>query len=389
MKAAVIHGPGNISYDTVDDPELNDNRDIIVKVTSTAICGSDLHIFSGGIPQPRSMVLGHEFMGIVEEVGLDVKNLKKGDRVIVPFPIACGHCFFCNDNLPGHCENSNPENYGPEGGIMTEKGGALFGYTDLYGGYDGGQSEYVRVPYGDYGPRLVPEGMSDEQVLFLTDIFPTGYTGIDWTGMKGGESVAIFGSGPVGLMALKSAHLRNAGKVIMIDTLQYRLDMANKIADCTTILWEEDGKDTIQQIRDLTEGRGTDICIDAVGFEPARNIWDKAKAVFNLEKGSVKVLEACMSAVRRGGFISVLGVYPMHYDNFPVGQFFDKGLTLKGGQAPAHKYIDLLLKEVVSGKVKLDDIITHRLPLSQIAYGYDIFNKKQEDCVKVILDPWA
>lgn len=388
MKAAVIHSPGNISYDTVDDPILKESRDIIVKVTSTAICGSDLHIYSGGIPQARNMVLGHEFMGIVEETGRDVKNLKVGDRVIVPFPIACGHCFFCDHHLPGHCENSNPENYGPEGGIMTEKGGALFGYTDLYGGYDGGQAEYVRVPYGDYGPRIVPEGMSDEQVLFLTDIFPTGYTGIDWAGIKGGESVAIFGSGPVGLMALKAAHLRNAGKVIIVDTVQYRLDMAKKVGDCITILWEDKVEDVIEQIRDLTEGRGTDICIEAVGFEPDRNIWDKAKAVWNLEKGSVKVLEACMSAVRRGGFISVLGVYPMHYDNFPVGQFFDKGLTLKGGQAPAQKYIDLLLNEVTKGNVKLDDIITHRLPLSQIAHGYDIFKRKEEGCVKVVLDPW-
>jgi threonine dehydrogenase-like Zn-dependent dehydrogenase len=388
MKAAVIHGPGSVTYDTVEDPGIIDSRDIILKVTSTAICGSDLHIYSGGIPQARNMVLGHEFMGIVEEVGPNVKNLQRGDRVVVPFPIACGHCFFCDHHLPGHCEESNPENYGPEGGILTEKGGALFGYTDLYGGYDGGQAQYVRVPYGDYGPRKVPDGMTDEQVLFLTDIFPTGYTGIDWSGMKGGESVAIFGCGPVGLMALKSAHLRNAGKVIMVDTVPYRLDMAQNVGDCITLLWEDDGKEVIEQIRDLTDGRGTDICIDAVGFEPDRNFWDKAKAVVNFEKGSVKVLEACMSAVRRGGFISVLGVYPMHYDNFPVGQFFDKGLTIKGGQAPAQKYIDLLMQEVVNGRVKLDDIITHRLPLSEIAHGYDIFNKKTDNCVKVILDPW-
>lgn len=388
MKAAVIHGPGNISYDTVDDPQLKDSRDIILKVTSTAICGSDLHIYSGGIPQPRDMVLGHEFMGIVQETGSDVKNLKPGDRVVVPFPIACGHCFFCNTHLPGHCENSNPENYGPEGGILTDKGGALFGYTDLYGGYDGGQAEYVRVPYGDYGPRKVPDHMTDEQVLFLTDIFPTGYTGIDWSGMKGGESLAIFGAGPVGLMALKAAHLRNAEKVIIVDTVQYRLDMAKKVADCITILWKDKAEEVVNEIRSLTEGRGTDICIDAVGFEPDRTVWDRAKAVVNFEKGSVKVLEACMSAVRRGGFVSVLGVYPMHYDNFPVGQFFDKGLTLKGGQAPAQKYIDILLEEVVNGKVVLDDIITHRLPLSKIAHGYDIFKNKEEDCVKVILDPW-
>ncbi len=388
MKAAVIHSPGKITYDTVEDPKLKDKQDIILKVTSTAICGSDLHIFRGGIPQPRDMVLGHEFMGIVEEVGSEVKNLKRGDRVVVPFPVACGGCFFCGQDLPGHCENSNKENYGPEGGILTEKGGGMFGYTDLYGGYDGGQSEYVRVPWGDFGPRIVPEGMSDEQVLFLTDIFPTGYTGIDWSGMKGGESVAIFGAGPVGLMALKAAHLRNAGKVFIIDTLPYRLEMAKKIADCIPVLWKDGVADVVNQIRELTEGRGADICIDAVGFEPDRTFWDRTKAVLNVEKGSTKVLEACMSAVRRGGFVSVLGVYPMHYDNFPVGQFFDKGITLKGGQAPVHKYIDLLFQELINGRVKLDDIITHRLPLSQIAHGYEIFDKKEEDCVKVVLDPW-
>jgi threonine dehydrogenase-like Zn-dependent dehydrogenase len=241
MKAAVIHGPANVKYDSVDDPKLKDQRDIILKVTATAICGSDLHIYSGGIPQPRPMVLGHEFMGIVEETGRQVTNLKVGDRVVVPFPIACGTCFFCNHDLPGHCENSNPEHYGPEGGLFTEKGGALFGYTDLYGGYDGGQAQYVRVPYADYGPRKVPDNLSDEQVLFLTDIFPTGYTGIDWGEVKGGETVAIFGSGPIGIMAAKSAFLRGAAVVINVDTLPYRLEKARQSAGSHTILWEDDG----------------------------------------------------------------------------------------------------------------------------------------------------
>lgn len=387
MKAAVIHGPGKVTCDNVDDPVIQNERDIILKVTATAICGSDLHIYSGGIPQPRPMVLGHEFMGIVEETGKAVTNLKRGDRVVVPFPIACGHCFFCDHHLPGHCENSNPDHYGPEGGLLTEKGGALFGYTDLYGGYDGGQAEYVRVPYADYGPRLVPDNLTDEQVLFLTDIFPTGYTGIDWGNVQGGETVAIFGAGPVGIMAAKSAWLRGAERVIIVDTVQYRLDKANTAADCETILWKNGAKDVIEQIRSMSNGRGADVCVDAVGFEPDRGLLDRAKAVVNLEKGSPKVLEACMSAVRRGGTVSVLGVYPTTYDNFPVGQFFDKGIILKGGQAPAQKHIDILLKYVQEGKVKLDDIITHRLPLSQIAHAYDIFKKKEDNCVKVVLDP--
>jgi threonine dehydrogenase-like Zn-dependent dehydrogenase len=388
MKAAVIHAPGKVTCDTVPDPIIKEQTDVILRVTATAICGSDLHIYSGGIPQPRPMVLGHEFMGIVEEKGSGVKNLNRGDRVVVPFPIACGSCFFCNHDLPGHCENSNPQNYGPEGGLLTQKGGALFGYTDLYGGYDGGQAQYVRVPYAHFGPRKVPENLTDEQVLFLTDIFPTGYTGIDWGEVNGGEIVAIFGSGPVGIMAAKSAWLRNAGRVIIIDTLQYRLDKAAATANCETILWKEDAKEVVDQIRGLSEGRGADVCIDAVGFEPERTIIDRAKAVVNLEKGSVKVLEACMSAVRRGGIVSVLGVYPTTYDNFPIGQFFDKGITLRAGQAPAHKYIDELLAHVNEGRVKLDDIITHRLSLTEVSHGYDIFKKKEDGCVKVVLDPW-
>lgn len=389
MKASVIHGPGKVTCDTVDDPTIKEERDIILKVTATAICGSDLHIYSGGIPQPRPMVLGHEFMGIVEEVGKGVKNLKHGDRVVVPFPIACGGCFFCNHGLPGHCENSNPEHYGPEGGLLTEKGGALFGYTDLYGGYDGGQAQYVRVPYADYGPRKVPDNLTDEQVLFLTDIFPTGYTGVDWGEVKGGETVAIFGSGPVGLMSAKSAWLRKAARVIIVDTLQYRLDKAAQVANCETILWEGNGKNVIEQIRSFTAGRGADVCIDAVGFEPDRTVLDRAKAVVHLEKGSPKVLEACMSAVRRGGTVSVLGVHPTTYDNFPIGQFFDKGIFIKGGQAPAQRHIDTLLGHVERGEVKLDDIITHRLPLSEVSHAYEIFKKREDGCVKVVLDPWA
>lgn len=384
-----MHGPGAITYDTVDDPILKNDDDIILKVTATAICGSDLHIYSGGLPQPRPMVMGHEFMGIVEEVGNAVTHLKRGDRVVVPFPIACGHCFFCDHELPGHCENSNPDHYGPEGGVLTEKGGALFGYTDLYGGYDGGQAQYVRVPYANIGPRKVPEQLTDEQVLFLTDIFPTGYAGIDWGEVKGGETVAIFGAGPVGLMAAKSAWLRGAGRVFIVDTEAYRLKKARETTGAETLLWEDGPKSVIEQIRDHTGGRGADVVVDAVGFEPNRNFIDRVKSVVNFEKGSVKVLEACMSAVRRGGIVSVLGVYPVFYDNFPVGQFFDKGIILKGGQAPAHKYIDPLLAYVTEGRVRLDDIITHRLPLSQVAHGYDIFKNKEDGCVKVVLDPWA
>ena len=387
MKAAVFHRPGKITCDNVADPKMEAQTDIILKVTATAICGSDLHMYSGGIPQPRPMVMGHEFMGIIEETGKEVSQFKKGDRVVVPFPIACGGCFFCQHDLPAACENSNPDHYGPEGGILTEKGGGMFGYTDLYGGYNGGQAQYVRVPYAQFGPRLVPDNLTDEQVLFLTDIFPTGYTGIMWGEVKPGQTVAIFGAGPVGTMAAKSAGLFNAGKVIVVDTLQYRLDKVKQLTGCETVLWE-DAKQVAAAIRGMTEGRGADVCVEAVGFEPDRGVLDRAKAVINFEKGSVKVLEVCMSAVRRGGIVSVLGVYPVHYDNFPVGQFFDKGITLKGGQAPVHAIIDKLFDYVKEGRVKLDDVITHRMSLDDVARGYEIFKKKEDNCVKVVLDPW-
>jgi threonine dehydrogenase-like Zn-dependent dehydrogenase len=386
MKALVYHKPGTVSVDTIPDPKIEQARDCILRVTSTAICGSDLHILRGGIPQPRPMVLGHEFMGIVEEVGPGNTRLKVGDRVVVPFPIACGSCWFCTHSLHDHCENSNPENYGPEGGLTSEKGGALFGYSDLYGGYDGGQAEFVRIPYSDIGPRLVPEGLSDEQVLFCSDIFPTGWTAVEWCQLKGGETVAIFGAGPVGIMAAKSAWLQGAARVLIIDPYQYRLNKAAEASKAEGILWTEQ-KEVVKKLRDLTNGRGPDACIDAVGYEPERNLLDRVKAVVSLEKGSMKVLEACMSAVRRGGVVSVVGVYAAPFDNFPLGQFFDKGILLRGGQSYAHERIDMLLKLVQDGKVVLEDIITHTMPLASAEKGYDIFKNKEDNCVKVVLKP--
>lgn len=386
MKALIFHGIKDVRVETVKDPVIQDSTDVILKVTSTAICGSDLHIYTGMIPQPRPMALGHEFMGVVVEIGKDVKKLKIGDRVVVPFPIACGTCYFCNKLLPGHCEESNPENYGPEGGMLTEKGGGMFGYTDLYGGYDGGQAEYVRVPYADFGPRVVPEGLTDEQVLFLTDIFPTGYSGVDWAQMKGGETVAVFGSGPVGLMAQKVAWLKGASKVIALDVEDYRLAMSKKVANTETIN-AKDKDAAIERIRELTDGRGADVCIDAVGMEPERSLIDRVASVIHMEKGSINALKMCFSAVKRGGTVSILGVYGNPYDNFPISQVFDKGITIRCGQAPVHKYIDTLFKMVIEGKVVLDDIITHRLPLDQAAHAYKIFNDKEDNCVKVVLKP--
>jgi alcohol dehydrogenase len=385
MKAAVFHKPGDIRIETVDDPRIEKADDIIVRVTSTAICGSDLHIYDGFFPQPKPLIMGHEFMGIVEETGAQVTHLRKGDRIVVPFPIACGHCFFCTHGLTPHCENSNPEHYGPQGDLTDHKGGGLFGYTDLYGGYAGGQAEYVRVPYADYSPRVVPAAMSDEQVLFLTDIFPTGWSAIDWAGMKGGETVAIFGSGPVGLMAQKAAWLNGAGRVIAIDPVGYRLDKARIVNKVETINPHE--TDAVGTIRAMTAGRGADVCVDAVGVEAERSFTDRVKAVIHLEKGTDKVMEHCIKAVRRGGTVTVVGVYGTPYDNFPIHRIFDKGITMRFGQAPVQKYIDVLLELVQSGKVVLDDIITHKLPLAEAPHAYDIFKKKEDNCVKVVLKP--
>ena len=385
MKAVVFHHPGKVSVDTVRDPKIEHAEDVILRVTATAICGSDLHIYNGFFPQKRDTVLGHEFMGIVEEAGSDVRGLRVGDRVVVPFPIACGACFFCQHGLPGHCENSNPEKYGPEGGLLDQKGGGLFGYTDLYGGYNGGQAEYVRVPYANFGPRKVASDFSDEEVLFLTDILPTGYTAIDWAELQGGETVAVFGCGPVGLMAMKCAWLRGAKRVIGIDIEPYRLATATRTANAEIVNAAE--TDPVQAIRDLTEGRGADVCVDAVGMEANRSLLDKLSNIVHAQAGSIKALQTAISAVRRGGVVSVVGVYGMPYDNFPLGQIFDKGITLRFGQAPAQKYIDELLTWVEQRRIRLDDIITHRLPLPQAPHAYEIFNKKEDDCVKVVLKP--
>ncbi len=385
MKALLFHHPGKVEVNDVDDPRIEDAEDVILRVTATAICGSDLHIYNGFIPQKNDMVLGHEFMGVIEEAGSGVKDLKKGDRVVIPFPIACGRCFFCQDGLPGHCENSNPEKYGPEGSLLDQKGGGLFGYTDLYGGYSGGQAEYVRVPYANFGPRKVPQNFSDEEVLFLTDIFPTGYSSIDWAGVKGGETVAVFGCGPVGLMAQKCAWMRGAKRVIGVDILDYRLSAAKRTANSETINAEKD--DPVQTIRDMTDGRGADVCVDAVGMEAERKLKDKLANIWHVEVGSIKALKAAISAVRRGGWISVLGVYGVPYDKFPLGQIFDKGIHLSFGQAPVQKYIDDLIGYLEEGKIKLDDVISHRLPLAEAPRGYEIFNEKKEDCVKVVLKP--
>jgi alcohol dehydrogenase len=269
--------------------------------------------------------------------------------------------------------------------MLTGKGGGLFGFTDLYGGYAGGQAEYVRVPYADVGPRKVPDELTDEQVLFLTDIFPTGYSAIDWAQLKGGETVAVFGCGPVGLMAQKVAWLKGAKRVIALDVLDYRLEMSRKACKTETI--NAKNKDAVEQIRAMTGGRGADVCVDAVGMEAYSSVIDKADGLLHMEKGNINALKMAMDAVRRGGTVSVVGVYGMSYHDFPLAQQFDKGVTLRMGQALVQKYIDLLITMVKENTIRLDDIITHRLKLSDAPKGYEIFNEKKENCVKVIMNP--
>ena len=385
MKAVVYHAPKNMQVDDVEEARILEPRDAIVRVTSTAICGSDLHIYNGFFPQLSNFVMGHEFMGVIEEVGPQVRKWKAGDRVVVPFPIACGSCFFCTHGSPVNCERSNPEKYGPEGALLDQKGGGLFGYTKLYGGYDGGQAEYARVPFADHGPRRVPDELEDEQVLFLSDIFPTGWTAIEWARLQGGETVAVFGAGPVGIMAAKAAWLQQAGRVIVVDIEPYRLEIARRAARAETI--DASDVDPVEAIRSMTEGRGADVCVDAVGMEADRSFIDKVLAVAHGQRGTIDVLRKCFSAVRRAGTVTVVGVYGTPYDNFPLAQVFDKGIQLRFGQAPVHNCIDQLLELVSSGKVVLDDIITHTLPLSQAPDAYQIFNDKKDDCLKVVLKP--
>ncbi|HXT00134.1 MAG TPA: zinc-dependent alcohol dehydrogenase [Elusimicrobiota bacterium] len=385
MKALVFHSPKDVRFETVPDPRIENARDVILRVTSTSICGSDLHIYNGYFAQRSAMILGHEFMGVVAEVGPRVRNLRKGDRVVVPFPIACGDCFFCSRGLPGQCERTNPAHYGPDG--AKDRGGGLFGYTDEYGPYEGGQAQYVRVPYADVGPRKVPDGLPDERVLFLSDIIPTGWTAAEWCELKGGETVAVFGCGPVGLMAMKSARLQGAGRVLAIDPVAYRRDAARRVADAEPI--DPEAGDPVEAVRELTAGRGADACIDAVGLEAGHGFMESVSNVLHLQVGTINALRAAIKAARRGGTVSVIGVYGAPAPDFPLGEIFEKGLRLRSGQAPVQACIDKLLDMTVAGRITAEDLVTHRVPLSEGPAAYRVFNDKGESALKFVLKPWS
>jgi threonine dehydrogenase-like Zn-dependent dehydrogenase len=387
MKALTYQGTKNVRVETVPDPVLMADDDILLRVTATAICGSDLHIYRGKIPDMKDGdILGHEFMGVVEETGSGVTNLTRGDRVVIPFVIACGHCFYCSKTLFAGCENTNSG----RGAIINKKaatpGAGLFGYSHLYGGYPGGQAEYVRVPQANVGPLKVSNALSDEQVLFLSDILPTGYQAVVNAQIGPGSSVAIFGAGPVGLMSALCARFMGAEKIFMVDHNDYRLRFAQEAYDVIPINFDDDD-DPADTMLKATQGHGVDATIDAVGFEAKGSALETALATLKLEGSSGKALRQCIAATRRGGVISVPGVYAGFIHGFLFGDAFDKGLTFKMGQTHAQRFMPELLENIENGKLKPEVIITHRMKLADAAQGYKIFNDKDEECRKVVLTP--
>ncbi len=376
MKAVTYQGMKDVKVKDVKEPKIEKEDDAIIKVSSTAICGSDLHLIHGMIPNmPEDFIIGHETMGIVEDVGNDVKNVKKGDRVIVPFPISCGHCWYCDHELWSQCDNSNPHG----------EAGAIFGYSETLGGYAGGQAEYLRVPYANVGPFVVPEELNDNQVLFLTDILPTSYWGIENGGVKDGDTVVVLGCGPVGLLVQKWAFFKGAERVIAVDYIDYRLKHAKKHNKVETINFDE-YDNAGEYIKEITKG-GADVVVDCVGMDGKMTYVEMVETALKLQGGSKSAIEIATQAVRKGGTVSVVGVYGARYNNFPLGDFFARNITLKMGQCPVHSYVEPILKLIKEGEFDPTDIITHELSLDQGEYGYEAFDEKKDGCIKVVLKP--
>jgi threonine dehydrogenase-like Zn-dependent dehydrogenase len=388
MRAVVWEGKHNVQVQNVPDPGIVNPRDAIVKVTLTAICGSDLHLYNGFIPtmEPGD-VLGHEFMGEVVEVGPDVKNLSKGDWVVVPFAIACGRCFFCQRELWSLCDNTNPNAWIADT-AYGYSGAGLFGYSHMYGGYAGGQAEYVRVPFADVGPVKIYEPLNDEQVLFLSDIFPTGYMAAENCRIKAGDTIAVWGCGPVGLFAIKSALMLGAERVIAIDRVPDRLIKAQQCA-AEPINYSE--VSVLDALKEMTGGRGPDACIDAVGMESHSatliHMYDRAKQALMLETDHPQPLREAILACRKGGTVSVPGVYGGFLDKFPMGAAFAKGLTLKMGQTHVHKYMPPLLDKIRRGDIDPSFVISHRFALDDAPEAYRMFRNKEDECIKVVMKP--
>jgi threonine dehydrogenase-like Zn-dependent dehydrogenase len=388
MKATCWHGKKSVSVEEVPDPQILNARDAIVRVTSTAICGSDLHLYNGFIPTlEKGDVLGHEFMGEVVELGSAVTNLRIGDRVVVPFPIACGNCAACANGLWSLCENSNPNAWMAEK-LWGYSPCGIFGYSHMLGGFAGGQAEYVRVPFADVGPLKVPAFLEDEKVLFLSDILPTGYMGAEMCNIQGGDVVAVWGAGPVGQFAMASARLLGAERIIAIDRFPYRLELARSRAGATDVI-DYEQVDVHEALRELTGGRGPDACIDAVGLEghSAGPLYamDRAKQSLMLETDRPIALREAIRACRNGGTVSVIGVYGGLIDHFPMGAIVNRSLTLRSGQCHVHRYMRPLLERIERGELDPSFVVTHRLPLSEAPRGYDMFMNKVDGCEKVVL----
>jgi threonine dehydrogenase-like Zn-dependent dehydrogenase len=395
MKAVVWHGKQDVRVERVPDPAVVNPHDAIVRVTSTAICGSDIHLYDGYVPTMQSGdVLGHEFMGEVVELGPEVKNLQLGDRVVIPFPISCGSCFYCKRDLWSLCDNSNPN------AVMAEKlwgqsPAGIFGYSHLTGGYAGGQAEYVRVPYADVGPLKVPDHLSDEQVLFLTDIFPTGYQAAEYCDIQPGDTIAVWGCGPVGQFTIASARMLGAERIIAIDDVPERLELAVNRFGVEPLRPSEAGNtlQVVEALRDMTAGRGPDACVDAVGMEAhgmgLEGWYDKLKQSMMLETERPVALRQAIMACRKGGIVSMPGVYGGLADKIPLGALMNKGLTLKTGQTHVHRYLRPLLERIENGDIDPSFVITHRMQLEDAPEAYRMFRDKRDDCIKVVMQPGA
>ena len=379
MLAMNYRRPYKVRVDERPEPEIEHPNDAIVRVTRSCICGSDLHLYHGLVPDTRvGSIFGHEFTGVVEQVGPSVENLQVGQQVLVPFNIFCGSCFFCQRELYGNCHNTNPE--------ATAVGG-IYGYSHTAGGYDGGQAEYVRVPMADVGPTVIPAGMHIEDAVLLTDAFPTGYQAAEMGDIREGDTVVVFGAGPVGIFAARSAWLLGAGRVIVVDHVEYRLDFVSRFGPAETVDFKY-VKDMAEHIKAMTDGLGADVCIDAVGCEAAGNFAQTLTGVkLKLQAGAATALHWAINSVRKGGRVSIVGVYGPTFNAIPIGNAVNKGLTLRMNQASVKRHLPRLIEHIQSGRVDPKQVITHRVPLEEVAEAYEIFSRKLDNCIKTVLLP--